>query len=188
MPWKKSDGTYIKEGKAWVGVDGTKYPAVWTRFSDTELKTFGLTWEDPPASQEPFDSRFYWGRKTDGSFNNTAPTTSVVSIGTDSTVNQNTATYVMYCFANVEGYCRIGGYVGNGSTAGTFIYTGFEPAWIITKRTDSSLNWYINDSGRSPANSTDLFGGNLYADSANAESGNGMDMLSNGFRIRNTDS
>jgi|TARA_Y100000114_G_scaffold89752_1_gene83343 hypothetical protein len=67
MPWKKSDGTYIKEGKAWVGVDGTKYPAVWTRFSDTELKTFGLTWEDPPASQEPFDSRFYWGRKTDGS-------------------------------------------------------------------------------------------------------------------------
>jgi hypothetical protein len=123
-----------------------------------------------------------------GSFNNTAPTTSVVSIGTDSTVNQNTATYVMYCFANVEGYCRIGGYVGNGSTAGTFIYTGFEPAWIITKRTDSSGNWYINDSGRSPANSTDLFGGNLYADSANAESGNGMDMLSNGFRIRNTDS
>ena len=67
MPWKKSDGTYIKEGKAWVGVDGTKYPSVWTRFSDTELKSFGLTWEDPPASAEPVDSRFYWGRNTDGS-------------------------------------------------------------------------------------------------------------------------
>jgi hypothetical protein len=67
MPWKKSDGTYIKEGKGWVGVDGTKFPSVWTRFSDTELKSFGLTWEDPPASAEPVDTRFYWGRNNDGS-------------------------------------------------------------------------------------------------------------------------
>ena len=67
MPWKKSDGTYIKEGKAWVGVDGTKFPSVWRRFSDDELKTFGLTWEDPPTSAKPFDTKFYWGRKTDGS-------------------------------------------------------------------------------------------------------------------------
>jgi hypothetical protein len=67
MPWKKSDGTYIKEGKAWVGVDGTKFPSVWRRFSNDELKTFGLTWEDSPASQEPFDNKFYWGRNTDGS-------------------------------------------------------------------------------------------------------------------------
>ena len=69
MPWKKSDGTYIQEGKAWVGVDGTKYPSVWTRFTDDELKSFGLTWEDPPAFQEPFDNRFYKNRKTDGSLN-----------------------------------------------------------------------------------------------------------------------
>ena len=67
MPWKKSDGTYIKEGKAWVGVDGTKFPSVWRRFTDDELKKFGLTWEDPPASEAPFDNRFYWSRKTDGS-------------------------------------------------------------------------------------------------------------------------
>tara|TARA_R100001126_G_scaffold6567_3_gene3677 strand:+ start:1190 stop:1765 length:576 start_codon:yes stop_codon:yes gene_type:complete len=66
MPWKKSDGTYLKEGQAWVGVDGTKYPSVWTRFSDSELKSFGLTWEDPPASEKPVDTRFYSGRKTDG--------------------------------------------------------------------------------------------------------------------------
>ena len=58
MPWKKSDGTYIEEGKAWVGVNGTKYPSVWRRFSDTELKSFGLTWEDPPTV-ENFDRRFY---------------------------------------------------------------------------------------------------------------------------------
>ena len=58
MPWKKSDGTYIEEGKPWVGVNGTKYPSVWRRFSDTELKSFGLTWEDPPTV-ENFDRRFY---------------------------------------------------------------------------------------------------------------------------------
>ena len=67
MPWKKSDGTYIKEGKAWVGVDGTKYPSVWTRFSDEELKKFGLTWEDPSKSLEPYDDTFYWGRNANGS-------------------------------------------------------------------------------------------------------------------------
>ena len=66
MPWKKSDGTYIKEGKGWVGVDGTKFPSVWRRFSDDELKSFGLTWENPSASEEPYDNRFYKGRKTDG--------------------------------------------------------------------------------------------------------------------------
>ena len=66
MPWKKSDGTYIQEGKAWVGTDGSKYPAVWTRFSDTKLKSFGLTWEDPPASPEPYNAEFYSGRDKDG--------------------------------------------------------------------------------------------------------------------------
>ena len=69
MPWKKSDGTYIKEGKGWVGVDGTKFPSVWRRFSDDELKSFGLTWENPSASEEPYDNRFYKGRKTDGTLN-----------------------------------------------------------------------------------------------------------------------
>ena len=67
MPWKKSDGTYIKEGKGWVGVDGTKFPSVWRRFTDDELKKFGLTWEDPPKASEPYDDKFYSGRKTDGS-------------------------------------------------------------------------------------------------------------------------
>ena len=57
----------------------------------------------------------------------------------------------------------------------------------MTKKISGSGNWYINDTARSPGNSTDLFGDNLYADLANGESGNGMDILSNGFKIRNTD-
>ena len=68
MPWKHN-GKIVKEGKAWTADDGTQHPAVWMRWSDSEKKTNGLTWEDPPASQEPFDNRFYKNRKTDGSLN-----------------------------------------------------------------------------------------------------------------------
>ena len=65
MPWKHN-GRTLKAGKAWVSDSGVKHPAIWMRWSDSEKKDNGLTWEDPPASQEPFDERFYWGRQTDG--------------------------------------------------------------------------------------------------------------------------
>jgi len=123
-----------------------------------------------------------------GSFNNTAPTTSVVSIGTDSTVNQSTATYVMYCFANVEGFSRVGSYIGNGNADGTFVFTGFRPAFLLIKSTGSSTNgWYIYDNKR--LNYGSLVDGQLYANLANAEDdGNrDLDFLSNGFKPRLTD-
>ena len=66
MPWKHN-GRIIRVGKAWVSDSGVKHPAIWMRWSDSEKKDNGLTWEDPPASEAPFDDRFYWGRKTDGS-------------------------------------------------------------------------------------------------------------------------
>lgn len=66
MPWKHN-GKTIMEGKAWVADDGTQHPAQWTRWSDDDKKSKGLTWEDQPASGKPFDNRFYSGRKTDGS-------------------------------------------------------------------------------------------------------------------------
>ena len=66
MPWKHN-GKEIKIGKSWVAKDGTQHPATWTRWSNDNKKANGLTWEDPPASQEPFDTRFYWGRNNDGS-------------------------------------------------------------------------------------------------------------------------
>ena len=122
-----------------------------------------------------------------GSFNNTAPTTSVVSIGTDSTVNQNTATYVMYCFANVEGYSKIGKYTGNGSTNGTFVYTGFRPAWVMFKRASGGTgDWDIYDSARDTHN---VAFKELLANAANAESSSttlSLDLLSNGFKLRTT--
>ena len=65
MPWKYN-GSTLKVGRAFTGTDGTKYPAVWMRYSDSEKAAIGITWEDPPASEAPYDNRFYWGRQTDG--------------------------------------------------------------------------------------------------------------------------
>ena len=65
MPWKHN-GTEIKVGKAWVADNGTQHPAQWSRWSNEKKTSEGLTWQDPPASQEPFNERFYWGRQADG--------------------------------------------------------------------------------------------------------------------------
>ena len=126
-----------------------------------------------------------------GSFNNTAPTSSVVSINTDSTVNQSTATYVMYCFANVEGYSKIGSWIGNGSTNGTFIHTGFRPAWIMLKRTSDSGGWQMLDNKRNTFNPVDNYllpNLSLYEiDGSTLSPSIGIDFLSNGFKLRTTE-
>ena len=120
-------------------------------------------------------------------YNDTEPTSTVFSVGTGTGTNGSGIDYINYLFAEVEGFSKFGPYTGNGSSNGPFIYTGFRPAWVVTKRTSSTGNWYMNDSARSPLNPTDSYGDNLYVELANAESGNGMDILSNGFKIRNTD-
>ena len=66
MPWKKKDGTIIKAGQGWTDDNNIVHPSNWMIWSDTYKKSVGLTWEDPPASEAPFDDKFYWGRKTDG--------------------------------------------------------------------------------------------------------------------------
>jgi hypothetical protein len=66
MPWKKSNGTIVQIGKSWVDDNNIRHPTNWNIWTDAEKKAVGLTWEDPPASQEPFDERFYWGRQADG--------------------------------------------------------------------------------------------------------------------------
>ena len=67
MPWKKSDGTIVQVGKSWVDDNKIRHPSNWNIWTDDYKKSMGLTWEDPAASEAPFDERFYLGRKTDGS-------------------------------------------------------------------------------------------------------------------------
>ena len=116
-----------------------------------------------------------------------APTSSVFSIGTWGGINASSDTYIAYCFAQVAGYSQFGSYVGNGSTDGPFIYTGFRPAFILTKDiTTGSYWWEMVDSARSPYNTSNV---TLYANVADSEytsSGYDKDLLSNGFKIRGT--
>ena len=87
-------------------------------------------------------------------WNNTAPTSSVFTIGTDANIKASD-TYVAYCFTSIKGYSKFGTYTGNASADGQFVYTGFNPAWLMTKRISGSGQWSINDIPRHPFNVLD---------------------------------
>ena len=114
-------------------------------------------------------------------FNNTSPTSSVFTVG--SSFNQSTAyDYVAYCWHSVPGFSKIGKYVGNQNADGPFVYTGFKPAWVITKSSSTATNWNILDTTRSPVNPMTL---RISAVDADAEESNrSFDFLSNGFKLR----
>jgi len=118
-----------------------------------------------------FASANYW--------NNTAPTSSVFTVG--SATNVLNDTWVAYCFAQVAGYSAFGSYTGNGSSDGTFVYTNFAPSFVMVKRTDTTGNWFIIDNKRLGYN-----GGtkNLYPNLSNAEATLELDLISNGFKWR----
>jgi hypothetical protein len=120
-----------------------------------------------------------------GYFQGTPPTATVF-YQNGSSYNVNTDTYIAYCFHSVDGYSKVGSYVGNGSADGTFVFTNFEVKWLMVKRTDSTGSWNIADAVRSPFNEVDE---QLQANLANAESTTfDFDFLSNGFKARTTDS
>jgi len=123
-----------------------------------------------------------------GNFNDTEPTSSVFTVGTDAGTNGNTNATIAYAFAEKQGFSKFGSYTGNGNADGAFIYTGFRPAWIVVKRTDSANSWMIYDAKRNPINLAD---NPLYAESNIAEgtsSAASFDFLSNGFKCRGTGS
>ena len=118
----------------------------------------------------------------DSSFDNTVPTSSVFTVGNYNLVNASGDGHIAYLFASVEGYSRIGKYIGNGDDDGTFIYTGFKPAAIIIKRTDAAEDWWMWDNKRNPDNPIDK---NLYINTSSAEADEDCaDFLSNGFKLR----
>ena len=116
-------------------------------------------------------------------WNNTSPTSSVFSIGT--VPSSNAVGYVAYCFAPIAGYSAFGSYTGNGSATGPFIYTGFQPRYLLVKRSDSTANWFIWDTARNPYNVAPA--GVLFAESSAAEyatsNGYSFGITSNGFYL-----
>ena len=118
-------------------------------------------------------------------WNDTSPTNTLFSIGTNGSVNANNATYVAYCFADKQGYSKFGSYVGTGNADGAFAYTGFKPAFVLFKRTDTAKDWILHDSKRTPFNSG--VPKILKPNSNGTEAGTGeMDILSNGFKLLST--
>ena len=89
-------------------------------------------------------------------------------------------------FASKKGYSRVGVYTGNGNADGAFIYTGFKPAWVLVKNsTSGSHSWLLFDNQRDPINAANqLLMPNQ--NSAESETANEVDFLSNGFKMRGT--
>ena len=125
--------------------------------------------------------------KTDRSI--TLPTSSVFSLSSSNEHNESSGTYVAYCFAEKKGFSKFGSYTGNGSTDGTFVFTGMRPSFVLAKRTNDSVNWYIFDNKRDTFN---VMSKELNPNTSDAEGtelgSNPIDFLSNGFKLRVADS
>ena len=121
-------------------------------------------------------------------WNSTTPTSSVISLdgGSGNGVNAS-GDYVAYCFAEKKGFSKFGSYKSNNSTDGVFIYTGFKPAFVLCKVTDTTTNdWTLLDSARDTYN---VAGKRLYPNLSGTESEVARaDFLSNGFKLRGTGS
>jgi hypothetical protein len=121
-------------------------------------------------------------------WNDTAPTSAVISLGNNASVNGNNETFVAYFFHSVEGYSKFGSYTATGNADGPFIYLGFQPAFLLTKRTDSGDNWRLTDNAREPSNDGAFVALKANATDSEGDTGNrNFDYLSNGFKVRETD-
>jgi len=116
---------------------------------------------------------------------NTAPTSTLITVG-NSAVNNNTSTYVAYCWAEIAGFSKFGSYTGNFNADGPFIYTGFRPKFVLFKSSGDTGSWNLLDATRNPSNVANL---RLFPNNSNAEATSTfVDFLSNGFKIRTSDS
>ena len=128
-------------------------------------------------------------------WNDTSPTSTTVSLGTDTDLNGSTDKYIAYCLSEVAGYSKFGSYTSNGNVDGVFVFTGFRPTWVMLKQSSASdtAYWFMFDSTRSPKNviGDEALAANLSEveglTSWNPNTSNSViDFLSNGFKIRTT--
>jgi hypothetical protein len=154
-----------------LGLSHTTYPN-WLYLSATSSEQSSVSSANHPLYQRPDSSLIY------------------LNTGTSESTNVSGSTYITYSWAEIENFSKFGSYVGNGNADGPFVYCGFKPAWVMIKRTDSTDSWAIFDSSRDSANPVERL---LRAESSNVEatmtalvSNPFGDLLSNGFKIRNT--
>jgi hypothetical protein len=141
---------------------------------------------DPTAPEDYFITINTTGARTDSAadgWNDTAPTATIFTLGQEGTNSVGGLDVVSYCWHSVEGYSKIGSYVGNGATEGPFIFTNFTPAYLLVKNAIASTNWRIYDNKRPAYNPENYV---LYANSTAAPgtTGHPFDFLSNGAKVR----
>jgi hypothetical protein len=119
-------------------------------------------------------------------FQGTNPTSSVFYIGTAGNANTSGDNHIAYCFAEIKGYSKFGTYTGNGSADGTFVYTGFKPAYVLIKALDRTVEWTVMDNARDTFNpaAKQLSPNASDREYADAEHHAERDFLSNGFKLR----
>ena len=127
----------------------------------------------------------------DNKWNDTAPTSSVFTVNTSSDVNKSGDKMVAYCFTEKKGYSKFGSYTGNGSSSGTFVYTGFRPAMVIFKNSGTAnRQWQLLDNKRSSSGGNNVINITISPNNSNDESwwgtNNYADFLSNGFKLRSS--
>ena len=143
------------------------------------------------ANTEYLELNTTTAKQTGNWWGNTTPTSSLLYLGNDGATNGSSDPFIMYAFADVQGYSKFGSYVGNGSaTNGTFIYTGFSPAFVMVKRTDGANNWNIKDNRRNNASTSfniNPRNATLLPNTSDADQdANALDFLSNGFKNTST--
>jgi len=142
-----------------------------------------LRLNDTPEAKTPTNARW----------NDTAPTSTVFSVGDTSTgdneVNANGDNYVAYCWTDISGYSKMGTYTGNGSSTGPTVTTGFKPAFLLIKRTDTADNWHIADNTRSTDGTfNDVIRANLSSNESANHTGFNIDYNDTGFTLKNSNS
>ena len=126
------------------------------------------------------------------SFDSTAPSSSVITLGSNSDVNEDGSDMIIYAFHSIPGYSAIGSFEGTGNADGPYIHTGMTPSFVLFKNIDAAENWRMMDNKRDPYNVRDR---RLMPNSSSEELGppsasgqQSVDFLSNGFKIRTTNS
>ena len=119
-------------------------------------------------------------------FNDTSPTSTTLSVGTNNAFNGSGSTYIAYCWTEKSGYSKFGSYTGNGSATGPTVTLGFRPAFVMRKRTDAASDWVILDTTRDNFNNADTV---LSANKTNADTtvtADAIEITSTGFQVKGT--
>ena len=135
----------------------------------------------------PLDTNSTANTSVTDTLNSTSPTSSIFTLGNSTKVNSSSTDYIAYLWSAVPGYSKFWYYTGNGNADGSFVYTGFKPAFLVAKNTATTNYWRMWDHKVQPTNPVAT---GFYPNVANAEDAPvnwTLDFLSNGFKVRNDD-